>query len=143
MFTEYVAGFLFRHEGESVALIKKNKPEWQRDRLNGVGGKVELGETPVEAMTREFREETGAHVPELCWDKFCQLQTNGVLIHFFRSNLGDGVELRQTTDEHVDWYLVRALNFPAVCKGNVLPNLRWLIPMAKDPCDPFADVTCK
>ncbi len=39
-----VAGFLFDESRERVVLIKKQKPEWQSGRLNGVGGKIEPGE---------------------------------------------------------------------------------------------------
>jgi 8-oxo-dGTP diphosphatase len=53
----YVAGFLFDSKRENVVLIRKNKPEWQADKLNGVGGKIEDGEVPAAAMFREFTEE--------------------------------------------------------------------------------------
>ncbi len=59
----YVAGFLFEPYMERVVLIQKEKPTWQKGRLNGVGGKMELGETPLQAMQREFREETGLDIP--------------------------------------------------------------------------------
>jgi hypothetical protein len=34
-----VAGFLFRNNDTEVALIRKNKPDWQKGKLNGIGGK--------------------------------------------------------------------------------------------------------
>jgi hypothetical protein len=37
---EYVVGFAFDTDGR-VALIRKNRPEWQAGRLNGIGGHVE------------------------------------------------------------------------------------------------------
>lgn len=39
----YVCGFLFDRSFENVLLIRKNRPEKQKGRLNGVGGKVEEG----------------------------------------------------------------------------------------------------
>jgi len=39
---EMVVGFLFDNFSENVLLIKKNRPAWQKDRLNGVGGKIAL-----------------------------------------------------------------------------------------------------
>ena len=71
-FALYVAGFLFRAEGTEVALVQKQTPEWQKGKLNGIGGKVELGETPARAMQREFLEETGAEVKD--WRAFCGLK---------------------------------------------------------------------
>lgn len=43
----------------TVMLIRKAKPLWQRGRFNLVGGKVEEGETSLDAAIREFKEETG------------------------------------------------------------------------------------
>lgn len=62
----YVLGFAFDHLGR-VALIRKNKPKWQAGLLNGVGGKVEEGETYLQAMVREFCEETGVASEEHFW----------------------------------------------------------------------------
>ncbi len=61
---DYVAGFYFSECGERVALIRKLKPEWQRGWLNGIGGKVEPGESPLSAMVREFEEEAGARIED-------------------------------------------------------------------------------
>lgn len=62
--TEYVLGFLFRECQPLVALITKNKPEWQKNKKNGIEGKIEPNETPLEAMRREFQEETGAAIKD-------------------------------------------------------------------------------
>jgi 8-oxo-dGTP pyrophosphatase MutT (NUDIX family) len=57
-FREYVVGFCINGDRSEVLLIEKQKPAWQRGKLNGVGGKIEPGESPIDAMIREFREET-------------------------------------------------------------------------------------
>jgi 8-oxo-dGTP pyrophosphatase MutT (NUDIX family) len=54
----YVLGFVFSQACDRVLLIWKNRPAWQKDKLNGIGGKIEAGETPKQAMEREFTEET-------------------------------------------------------------------------------------
>jgi 8-oxo-dGTP diphosphatase len=51
-----VVGFLFADS--DVLLVQKMKPDWQKGFWNGVGGKDEDGEEPIDAMVREFREET-------------------------------------------------------------------------------------
>ena len=58
----YVLGFAFSLNGARVALIRKLRPAWQADKFNGIGGKIELGETALQAMYREFREETGVRL---------------------------------------------------------------------------------
>ncbi len=42
-----------------VLLILKNKPAWQKGKVNLVGGKIEPGEEPEQAAQRELKEETG------------------------------------------------------------------------------------
>lgn len=120
----YVDGFLFDKEGDWVALIKKNRPEWQAGKLNGIGGKVEPGELAEEAMPREFVEETGRMTSG--WKQFLVLhESNGDIVHFFYLFSSDDIYgLESTTDEFVSTYPTH-VDLP-----NVLPNLRWLIPMA-------------
>lgn len=55
----YVVAFVFNETLNRVWLIRKNKPEWQKGCLNGIGGKIEEGETAEEAMHRELLEESG------------------------------------------------------------------------------------
>ncbi|KKN68904.1 hypothetical protein LCGC14_0446900 [marine sediment metagenome] len=124
---EYVVGFLFDsplHDAR-VVLITKNHPEWQAGHRNGIGGKIEPGESGLEAMRREFREEAEADVID--WEHFCTIhdtghETQGV-VHFYRSFAQ--VNIRSMTDEQVLWTPIKVLhNWP------IMPNLRWLIPMA-------------
>jgi 8-oxo-dGTP diphosphatase len=118
----WVAGFLFR-DGRDVALVLKTHPAWQAGKLNGVGGKVEGAESPLEAMRREFEEEAGAKVED--WREFAVLNVEAGAIHFFAAH-GD-YELESLTDEAVSWHPLSELaTLP------VIPNLRWLIPLALD-----------
>lgn len=63
----YVLGFAVNPDGTEVLLILKNRPAWAKGRWNGVGGKVEAGETATQAMVREFAEETGLVWPAEAW----------------------------------------------------------------------------
>lgn len=59
----YCLGLIFDPEFTRVLLIVKNRPCWQLNKLNGIGGKIETGESDLEAMNREFQEETGLDLP--------------------------------------------------------------------------------
>jgi 8-oxo-dGTP pyrophosphatase MutT (NUDIX family) len=69
----YVAGFMFDVANKQVALIRKTKPAWQAGKLNGIGGKIEDGESPEAAMVREFLEETGCNTDRDDWSHFASL----------------------------------------------------------------------
>lgn len=63
----YVVGFMFDNSMKSVLLIQKNRPDWQAGKLNGIGGHIEPGEYPIDAMVREFREETDVKTEVSTW----------------------------------------------------------------------------
>lgn len=118
----YVVGFMFNFTEDAVLLIRKTHPEWQSGRLNGVGGEIEVGESALEAMTREFLEEVGIH--HSSWKQFCVLgDARQWQIHFF-SAVGMIGKAVQRTDEAPEIHPVAALPL------DTIPNLRWLIPMA-------------
>jgi 8-oxo-dGTP diphosphatase len=114
----FVLGYLFDSKG-NVALIEKNKPDWQKGRLNGIGGKIEKGEKPLKAMVREFKEEAG---PEITWRQFCVIKGDGYRLYCFTSR--DEADISTKTDEKVGWYPVNRL------PDNMMENSVWLIPMA-------------
>lgn len=123
---EYVAGFLFSEDRRSVVLIRKEKPDWQRGLLNGVGGKIEPGETATLAMFREFFEETGAVVAN--WNKYTTLVGSWGVVHVFRSfNDSAFNDARTCTDEQIGHYYLENLHRGPL---KTIPNLAWLIPMA-------------
>ena len=123
----YVVGFLFDETRQAVALIRKTKPEWQRGKLNGVGGKVEDGETPLQAMRREFWEETGVDVPEAEWEPLGTLQSVNSVVHMFRA-VGNPYAVQTTTDEVVGVYHWQFLDYT-----EAVPNLRWSLPFCAEP----------
>lgn len=51
--------FIFNPNLDKVWLIKKESPEWQRGLLNGLGGKTEGEESPIDCAIRELQEESG------------------------------------------------------------------------------------
>jgi 8-oxo-dGTP diphosphatase len=120
----YVVGFAFDQDEQKVLLILKTHPEWQAGRFNGVGGHIEPSdETPLAAMDREFREETDGVAES--WRAFAHLIGRGFEVYFFRGVVAGGQRCMGAEGETTAWF--RVDNLPE----NVLPNLRWLIPMAR------------
>lgn len=124
----YVAGFLFTEDRKHVALVRKRRPRWQAQKLNGIGGHVEAGESFEAAMVREFQEETGLTITN--WEPtvvMSDLQDRFEL-RFFRAFSDEARNVQSMTDEIVGLYPVDDL--PNL---QVIPNLLWLIPLHLDP----------
>src|ERR1017187_8022978 len=80
---KYVLGFLFDKSLELVVLIEKNTPARQKNKWNGVGGKIEQNESPYQAMVREFEEEAGIAIID--WQQYCTVYGDDFEIHCFYS----------------------------------------------------------
>lgn len=125
---EYACGFLLGDDGR-VVLIRKNRPTWQAGRLNGVGGHVEAGESPAEAMVREFAEETGLHVPN--WEHYATISWANGRTFFYRSHAAGEVldAARTLTDEPIEMHSCAAVL--AAPEHETVRSLAWLLPLAR------------
>jgi 8-oxo-dGTP diphosphatase len=129
MIKRYCTGFAFDLAQNNVLLINKNKPDWQKGHLNGVGGKVEDGEEFPDAMAREFQEEAGIWVPPTRWHNTAIIyKPNDYTCYFYRCFLTyeESSQVMSMTDEALQW--VPKTKLPL----NVIYNLNWLIPMSLD-----------
>ena len=123
--TLYVLGFLFDKEVSNVVLIEKNRPDWQKGKLNGIGGRVEELETSYDAMIREFREETGLDITD--WKHFTTIGEEHYEISCYVSFSDSINKVVTMTDEIVFVHSIEKIwteNFPMV------PNLLKLISLA-------------
>ena len=125
----FSVGFVTDLKG-NVALICKNRPEWQKGLLNGVGGHIEPNETPYEAMVREFEEETSVLILKEKWKHTITMycESSDSLVYFFTSKLEDLTSLKSVTDEKIIITRIRSL------PENIIPNLLWLIPLSLSSC---------
>ncbi len=140
---KFVVGFAFADHDDSdrccVLLVKKNRPEWQRGYLNGIGGKIEGDESPEAAMDRECHEEAGL---DLAW------QYRGFLngtnfdgkrfeCHLFYAFNRDVMRFRQREDESLGLYNPRDLS-----ELKIVDSLDFLIPygLSRDQ-KPFMTLT--
>jgi 8-oxo-dGTP diphosphatase len=105
---KYVVGYLFNRDTNEVCLIQKNRPKWQKGRLNGVGGHIDAGER------------------DIAWRQFLFITGTGYELYCFTAK-SEGKNLNNihsVTDEIIGWYPVESL------PQNILPNLKWIVPMA-------------
>lgn len=116
-----VIGFYYSEDKSKVALIHKNKPEWQKGKLNGIGGKVEPNEAIRACMIREFIEEAGLPIYE--WTSFCTVNFPKYEL-FCYSACGDLSKVKTMESEKIEIFSVG--NMPML---DTIPNLQWLVPM--------------
>lgn len=128
----YTLAFIFNQflhpQHAEVLLITKNLPVWQRDKLNGVGGKIKQGEVISAAVYREVFEETGLRGVPLTWFTAIEDEAETYVVEVFYGQISDAHDLRRdplkfSPDEPGLWYPVVSL------PSNTLFNCRWLIPM--------------
>ena len=130
--TSYVLGFLFDTDKKFVLLITKTHgtlsgtDRTQIDRVNGIGGHIEPGEAPFDAMMREFKEETG--LTPGGWRNFGRLRGEKFEVFLFCAEAPMGVLMaaQMVTDEPPAVFRICDLEDNEA----VIPNLRWMIPMA-------------
>lgn len=139
--TNYVVGFAFSQGSKKVALIRKERPEWQRGKLNGIGGHVEEGESPPRAMVREFEEETGVATNFANWQLFVVMDFPQATIYFWRTWLPQLIfenNIHTTTDEQII-----KIDYRELSQMGVIPNLRWLVPLAAYVEDDYQPIYVK
>lgn len=81
---QYVLGIMIDPRTDRVVVLVKNRgPKDIVGKTNFPGGKIERGETPVQAVRRECREETTLDVPEDNWFQLGTVGGKGFTIHCF------------------------------------------------------------
>ena len=123
---QYVVGFMFSEDRKSVVLIRKNKPEWQAGKLNGVGGKIEPGEIPGDAMMREFIEEAMAIYT--AWHHFLTISYKEAVVYFYRAFDDECFQCAETGESEV----IEKISLDAWPSDEVIPNLNWIVNLALD-----------
>lgn len=124
----YVVGLCFNESKSLVYLVlKAHGPSAVVGKWNGIGGGIESGETPMDAMVREWQEEVKAILPYR-WRYFLKLHHPEVWeVYFFETtaSINDVPKGINDVGELMSWRGATGLN-------EVVPNLRWIVPMALD-----------
>lgn len=103
--TDYVLTYVFNKTFDKVLLINKQRPEWQKDMLNGIGGKIEEEETPVEAAKRELLEEAGINLPQEEFSLLVEKSFKDCILYIYYSSISP-LFFTSKTDEIVKIYNV-------------------------------------
>ena len=152
---KYVLGFAFDHKKQIVVLIEKQKPDWQKGRYNGVGGKVEpYDDSPLDAMVREFEEETGLKTIAPMWKQFAtmifkdDIMGGEAQVYCFRMFNSDIHKCKSMENEQIKRFhclpeLFEVSDFQSWKVQPLISNLHVLIPMAMDENFTFCELNLK
>lgn len=90
------------HRGDELLLQNRVKADWQGYTMPG--GHVEPGESIVEAVIREMKEETGLTVlrPRLCGVKQFPIEGGRYLVFLFETEEFEG-ELQSSAEGEMTW----------------------------------------
>lgn len=127
-----VVGFIFSHDLKQVLLIRKKRPDWQKRRLNGIGGHLNAKERKNldfnNAFIREAKEETGLDLDSNRFHRIgvIQIVHKKVSAVIYACKLENTQVPEQKTDEIIAWYDV--LRFPTIF---CVPDILFLIPYAR------------
>lgn len=118
-----------RKHDENVLLVLKNKPDFLKGKLNLVGGKVEYGETLIQAATRELEEESGLF-PYSKMTILGKLKVNDYVIYCLSCDVvckdyKFDLKPRQEETEYVQWYLWDEIKND----DRLIKNLKVIIPL--------------
>lgn len=123
-----VVGFMFSPDKKHVVLIDKQRPTWQKGKLNGIGGHVKSNEKRLYSMVREFKEETG--IINTNWQYFAKgynIDDSDINVWFYKVFSDDYKNVKTITDEAV--VIIRIEDLYSL---PLIYNLNWLIPLALD-----------
>lgn len=132
----YVVGFILSKDKREIVLMEKQKPQWQKGKFNGIGGKANESEHPYDAMRREFKEETGVDLEREELHLFALLKFKEINLFCFRGFTDKIYDCRTIEAEEVLVMKVKT----ALASKTIIPNLKVLIPMAIDEEFEYADI---
>ena len=126
---QMVVGLAFDPTRNMVVMVhKQTGPQCVIGNWNGVGGKIDPGETPIQAMRREFREETGVDLSEDYWTQFAMLIAEHYDLFFFWAESDSVFSCRTMEKEPIKLWLARDL----MQEANLMGNMRWMVPFIQD-----------
>ncbi len=100
-----VETLLYIIKNGKILLIEK-KRGLGKGLYNGVGGKVEKGETPIQAAIRECKEEIGVEPKNVKWRGVIEFINDGSVYSYVHVFIADDYhgEIRETDEAKPEWF---------------------------------------
>lgn len=107
-------GFIYTPDLQKVLLIEKQRPEFHKGRLNGLGGKCERNEESTTCISREVEEESGLKIPPTEWKNIGSMTWDEWDVEIFVVIYkGETKKVTSLTEGLVQWY--SAQDLPKKC----------------------------
>jgi 8-oxo-dGTP pyrophosphatase MutT (NUDIX family) len=127
MAREYVEMLVTRLSGRvQVLLIEKDRPLWQKGKLNLPGGGIEAGETPEQAAVRELKEETGLDAVDVV--TLGVIRDRDLVVYCLRGKVADAQQPFKPRDGETEVPVWLDLS-EALVDPRLIPNLQAVIPL--------------
>lgn len=120
-------GFIYTPDFSKVLLITKQKPVFHKDKINGLGGKCETGESSLDCIVREVKEEADILIESKHWIQIGSIHWTEWHVEVFAA-IYTGIisNIKSLTECEVAWYDTKKL------PKNIISNLSWLVPLGID-----------
>ena len=122
---KYIATVCFFIKDRHVLLVEAEYPDGHRV-WNGIGGKVDDNETPVQGLLREIGEETKIQVLEQDIVKADVITEGNFELHVFITHTWSGETVMiDPTIKQFDWFAFEEVPYEQMHKNNEtwLPNI--------------------
>lgn len=134
----YVCGLVISKDLNKILLIKKNRgPECVIGKLNFIGGKVEEKDLfPLNAISRECKEETNLDFHPAEWTYFCEINLGENKIYLYYIITNKIFNYKQIEDEELKIYSLNynedysSTGYHFYQEYSRIADLDWLISMA-------------
>ncbi len=111
--TEATLCFILR--GEDVLLLLKAEGRFGGGKWNGPGGKMKAGETPIDCVKREVREESGLDIPSprahgTLYFRFGDDPSKDWLVHVYSAREFSG-DVRASDEGDLRWFSLQDIPY--------------------------------
>lgn len=125
---DVVCAVLIRH-GQVLLAHRAATNDWYPDVWDLPGGHVKSGETGMQALIRELREELGVSISEFDDPPVAELRLEDMTLRIWRVDTWLGEPRNQAPEEHdtVGWFDLAQLEELELASVDYLPLLRRLL----------------